>query len=166
MRTDAAIKHSRGFTGWHMLGIMVAFFGTIIAANSLMAYYAGASWSGIIAKNTYVASQEFNIKAAEARAWQREGFKGRLSIEGSRLAYSLSGPKTEIDRLPSVQAIFHRPVGERQDFTVVLGKQSDGSFSATHDIPPGLWIIDVAATEKGKTVFHQAIRIHVTGGNP
>ncbi len=56
-------KTSGAFTGWHMLGIMVAFFGVIIAVNITMAYKAVSSWSGLVVKNTYVASQEFNDKA-------------------------------------------------------------------------------------------------------
>jgi nitrogen fixation protein FixH len=36
------------FTGYHMLAILVAFFGVIISVNLLMAYYANSSWSGLI----------------------------------------------------------------------------------------------------------------------
>jgi nitrogen fixation protein FixH len=61
-------KTAGTFTGWHMLGIMVAFFGVIIAVNLTMAYNAIHSWSGLVVQNTYVASQEFNDKAETAKA--------------------------------------------------------------------------------------------------
>lgn len=52
------------FTGRHMLAIMLAFFGVIIAVNGVMATFATRSWSGLVVENTYVASQQFNERAA------------------------------------------------------------------------------------------------------
>jgi nitrogen fixation protein FixH len=146
------------FTGWHMLAIIVAFFTVVISVNVLMAYYASASWSGILAKNTYVASQEFNVKAAEARKWADEGFKGEFKVSDSMLQYRLIGPKELLGGLGQVSAIFHRPVGDKQDFALILKKTGDGVFTAAHDLGPGQWIVDLAAIENGKTVFHQALR--------
>jgi nitrogen fixation protein FixH len=147
------------FTGWHMLAILVAFFGVVISVNVLMAYYANSSWSGILSKNTYVASQDFNIKAAEARAWEAQGFKGDFKVDGGRLEYRLQGPAGEIARLASVTAIFHRPVGDKQDFAMQLAKAGEGLFEAEHQLKPGQWIVDLAAVDNGKTIFHQAERI-------
>ena len=61
-------ERSREFTGRHMLVIMVAFFSVIIAVNLTMAFFARSSWTGAVVENTYVASQQFNRKAAEGRA--------------------------------------------------------------------------------------------------
>jgi nitrogen fixation protein FixH len=159
MTAPSTAQKTTTFTGWHMLAIMLAFFGTIISVNCLMAYYASSSWSGILAKNTYVASQEFNLKAREAREWAREGFRGTLTHDATTLRYRLAGPMDKIARLPSALAIFHRPVGEKQDFTLVLARDTDGSFVATHTLDPGQWIIDLAAVEDGRTIFHEATRI-------
>ena len=56
------------FTGRHMLLVMVAFFGVTITVNLVLAFFATSSWTGLIVKNSYVASQEYNEKLAEARA--------------------------------------------------------------------------------------------------
>ncbi len=56
------------FTGYHMAAIMVSFFGVVIAVNFTMAWYATSSWSGLVVENTYVASQQFNSRAAAMRA--------------------------------------------------------------------------------------------------
>ena len=74
MSTEA--KKPFTFTGWHMLAIMLAFFGTIITVNFTMAYLATSTWSGLVVKNTYVASQQFNGKAAAAKARAEEIAKG------------------------------------------------------------------------------------------
>ena len=151
----------RRFTGWHMLAIMLAFFGTIISVNVLMAYYASSSWSGILAKNTYVASQDFNKNAAKAREWTNEGFKGAFSYADGRITYKLEGPDALLSRLKDVTAIFHRPVGEAQDFTLALPLNGKATFSLEHKLASGRWVVDLAAIENGETVFHQAVRITV-----
>ena len=156
-----AIAKNRGFTGWHMLSIMVGFFGTIISVNLLMAYYANSSWSGMLSKNTYVASQDFNIKAAEAREWARQGFRGSVRVDEHIISYSLQGPVDKISQVESVSATMHRPVGEDEDFSVELRRSADGSYSAPHRLSPGPWIIDIEAKSHDRTVFHEAERVIV-----
>ena len=51
---------ARPFTGRHMLLIMLGFFAVVLTANMTMVYFASHSWSGLVVKNSYVASQEFN----------------------------------------------------------------------------------------------------------
>jgi nitrogen fixation protein FixH len=153
------IAKSRAFTGWHMLSIMLAFFGTIISVNVLMAYYASSSWSGMLAKNTYVASQDFNLKAAEARAWVRQGLRGTVKVDRSFIGYALDGPRDVVSGVKTVTAVFHRPVGDAQDFNVDLQRAADGSYSAAHGLAPGPWIVDIEAKSHDRTIFHQAERI-------
>jgi nitrogen fixation protein FixH len=147
-----------GFTGWHMTTIMVAFFGTIITVNVLMAYLASSSWSGMLSKNTYVASQDFNKNAARAREWAREGLKGDLSVADGMVRYRLQGPADILAGIDHVEAIFHRPVGDKQDFSIKLARQSD-HFAAPGSLAAGPWIVDLAAIHQGELVFHQAERI-------
>lgn len=147
-----------GFTGWHMAAIMAAFFGTIISVNVLMAYLASSSWSGMLSKNTYVASQDFNRNAARSRAWIRQGLKGVLSIEGGMLNYRLEGPAEILAGIDHVEAVFHRPVGDKQDFSMKLVRQ-DGQFSAPGALADGPWIVDLAAMRGSELVYHQAERI-------
>ena len=45
------------FTGYHMLGVLVLYFGTIITVNLVMARFAITTWTGLVVENTYVASQ-------------------------------------------------------------------------------------------------------------
>lgn len=158
---STATQTNRPFTGWHMLAILVAFFGVVISVNILLAYYASASWSGLISSNTYVASQDFNIEAAKARAWAAEGFKGDFKVDGQMLEYRLAGPEAKIGHLTEITAIFHRPVGERQDFTMKLPRTSEGFYSASHNLAAGQWIVDLAAIENGQTIYHEAERITI-----
>ena len=81
------------FTGWHMLLVMCLFFGTIISVNFYMAWQATHTWSGLVVKNTYIASQEFNGKVAEARALAATGVAGELEIASTEIRYRISHPQ-------------------------------------------------------------------------
>lgn len=153
------------FTGWHMLGVMVLFFGTIITVNLIMAWNASRSWSGLVVKNTYVASQQFNAKAAAAKAMAATGIKGELAVEGRSIRYTLSHPETGPVAVDEVTVRFRRPVGEHQDFVVTLLPQGPGVFAAEHDILDGQWIVETTSTRAGEIIMHEAERIHAKGGS-
>jgi nitrogen fixation protein FixH len=152
------------FTGWHMLGVMALFFGTIISVNFYMAYNAIHSWSGLVAENTYVASQQFNGKAAEARTLTASGVTGALTIHGSDIRYEISRPKDGLISADTLVLKFRRPVGEHQDFELDLSPISKGVFGTTHQVLPGHWIVDASATKAGKRILHKAERIAVLRG--
>lgn len=157
-----AVREEKIFTGWHMLAILVAFFGTIITVNVTMAYLANSTWSGMLSSNTYVASQDFNKNAARAREWAKEGFKGTFASEAGMLRYRLAGPADQLATIDYVEAIFHRPVGEQQDFSIKL--ERDGEFFAAKDVlAAGPWVVDLASMRGDKVVFHQAERIVAEG---
>ena len=149
------------FTGWHMLGVLVLFFGTIISVNFYMAYNAVISWSGLVAENTYVASQQFNGKAAEARTLTATGVTGRITVTGSEVRYEVFHPKEGPVTADTLTLKFKRPVGEHQDFELDLVPVAKGVFTATHEILPGHWIVDASAIRNGKRILHQAERIAV-----
>ena len=149
------------FTGRHMLAIMLAFFGVIIGVNLLMAYYASSTWSGLVAPNTYVASQEFNGKQAKARAFLATGIKGELSVTPKSVSYTLNHPEKGPVLADAVTVKFRRPVGEHQDFALSLTPAGKGRFVANHDVLAGEWIVDLTSLEAGRTGFQEITRIHV-----
>lgn len=152
------------FTGWHMLGIMVLFFGTIITVNMIMAWNASKSWSGLVVQNTYVASQQFNGKVAEAKAHAASGIEGSLAIENGRVAYRVVDAKGAPVVANEVVATFKRPVDEREDFMLMLEPDGPARFVAQRDVPVGQWIVDISTKQDGAKVFHQTLRTIVVGG--
>lgn len=157
-------EHGFVFTGWHMLGVMVLFFGTIITVNLIMAWNASHSWSGLVVQNTYVASQQFNGKVAEAKALAASGIKGELTIEGGRVAYRVVDAKGAPVIADEASAVFKRPVDEREDFTLALEPAGPGLFTAESDMPAGQWVVDIGTRKDGRKVFHQTVRTVVAGG--
>jgi len=153
----------REFTGRHMLVVLALFFGTIIAVNVTMAVYANTSWTGLVVQNSYVASQEFNEKAALGRAQSALGWKGGVTYRDGRLGYSLADAEGAPVALTSVKIMLRRPAYESEDMTVEL--QPDGSaFSAPVAVRDGLWIIDVEADVPGRAPYRDVSRHHITNG--
>lgn len=136
---------TREFTGRHMLAIMVAFFSVIIAVNLTMAMFARSSWTGIVAENTYVASQKFNEISAEGRAQAALGWTSELVVTGSKVSYRLVDKAGNVVAAKRAVASFRRPAYEAEDQNVVLTPQADGSLSSPIELRDGLWIVEIHA---------------------
>ncbi|TRL39062.1 FixH family protein [Rhizobium straminoryzae] len=151
------------FTGWHMLAVVCLFFGTIISVNFYMAYQAVHSWSGLVVDNTYVASQQFNGKVAEAKALNASGISGTLTARDGLIRYVISDEAGQPVFADQVTAIFKRPVGDHQDFEVALTDVGKGAYEVSHPVAQGYWIADVSAFKDGKRILHHSRRIAVLG---
>ncbi|WP_439501392.1 FixH family protein [Aminobacter ciceronei] len=154
----------RAFTGRHMLAIMVAFFGVIIAVNLLMATFARTSWTGLVVQNTYVASQQFNERVAEQRAQAALGWKGKLTIVNGEIHYSLTDAAGAPVAIDSVTASFRRPAYEAEDWQVSLQREADGTFSIATPLRDGIWIVSTEASVANREPYREARRIVVFDG--
>ena len=103
------------FTGWHMLTCMIAFFGVIIVVNFTMASFASKSWTGLVVKNSYVASQKFNDELAVAEAQQARGWRSQVAYENGELVFQLfdkSGKAVTKRLVPMVALTLRSAVGD------------------------------------------------------
>ncbi|MGV4796626.1 FixH family protein [Rhizobium sp. F40D2] len=150
---------AQGFTGLHMLLATSAFFAVVIAVNVTMAVYASSSWSGLVVENTYVASQEFNDKAAAMKAMAASGISGDLSIKGREIRYDIHDKGGSPAIVDDVVANFKRPVGDHEDFRLTLREISEGRFEADHAVARGDWIVEIISRRNGVVVMHEAKRI-------
>jgi nitrogen fixation protein FixH len=137
---------TKEFTGRHMTIIMVLFFGTIIAVNLTMATLANTSWSGLVVKNSYVASQNFNEKAEAARVQDALGWTPVLRFTAGMISVQMQGKSGELIALEQVKIVLRHPVGERSDRQLILVKQADGSFASSEAVAPGVWTVELTAT--------------------
>lgn len=160
---------TREFTGKHMLAVMCAFFGVIIAVNLTMATFARTSWSGLVVKNSYVAGQEFNRKAEEGRAQAALGWSPALSVEDGVLRFALADAAGEPVSLESGVATLHRPVGDAEDKEIVLAAGADGGLEARLGVADGAWIVEVRATAMAEAglerPYVETRRIQLRGGS-
>ena len=138
------------FTGTHMLVCMLLFFGVIVVVNFTMAAFASRSWTGLVVKNSYVASQEFNEKLAMAEKQKALGWRSTLTYQDDQLAFTLHKDDGEIIFADSVNAQIGRPAHEQQDQQFAFLPDGKGRFIKTHVLEPGVWSIrmDVLAGDQ------------------
>jgi len=138
----------RRFTGWHMLGVMVAFFGVVIGVNVVMATQAVETFGGTVVENSYVASQRFNGWLGKARAQDQAGWRADARIGELRLvtaevataAGPLDGARVTVEAT--------HPLGRLPARTLELRSLGGGRYVATQALPAGRWLlrIDVQAS--------------------
>ncbi|MGH1420073.1 MAG: FixH family protein [Hyphomicrobiaceae bacterium] len=125
--------------------IMIAFFGTILSVNILMAVVASRSWTGLVVKNSYVASQKFNKELVAARNQDKLGWRDRVTYDGGRIELRLEDANRAPVVLKNVIAEIGRPAFEQQDQTIKLTRASDGQYVSNIRLAPGPWQIRIVA---------------------
>lgn len=146
--TAKSILFSR-FTGWHMLAVMLMFFGTIIGVNFFMARSAIMSWTGLVVKNSYVASQEFNTKSNNAQAQQDLGLTDTLRYADGLLLFSLVQENGDAVELTNLKIEVGRPSNLGQDAMLEMARALDGSYFATYPLDKGDWLAKVTGDLAG-----------------
>lgn len=131
---------TRRFTGRHMLMIMFAFFGTVIAVNLTMATYAASTFGGTVVDNSYVASQRFNGWLDEARAQDRIGWTIDAELDPSRrILLTASGRDSRPIEGAMASVIARHPVGRAPDLHLVLRPIGGGRYRSAAPLPEGRW---------------------------
>ena len=132
---------TRNFTGRHMLALMLAFFGTIVAVNVTMATLATRTFGGTVVDNSYVASQRFNGWLAEARAQQAIGWTATIEVAADRrIDAVIRGEDGPVDQA-QVAAVAVHPVGREEDVPLRFEPIGEGVYRSMEALPAGRWSI-------------------------
>lgn len=157
------IKPQREFTGFHMLALLVAFFGVTIAVNVTMAVMANRTWSGLVVPNSYVASQNFDEEQAEAARQKALGWTEKLSHSGGVLEVAMTGRDgAALSGLKVAVKIGH-PVAAQFDRELTLTETVPGIYEATAELGRGVWDANVTATGPAGETFRLVHRFQVGG---
>ncbi|MCP1472032.1 nitrogen fixation protein FixH [Sphingobium sp. OAS761] len=132
----------RRFTGWHMTGILVAFFAVVIAVNLLMATIAVRSFGGTVVDNSYVASQKFNGWLEHARAQERLGWRDKVDRSGGdHVDVTLTGPDGAALRGARIAGLAQHPLGRAADIALDFSEVAPGHYQSDRVVPAGRWRI-------------------------
>jgi nitrogen fixation protein FixH len=156
MMTQAAQQ----FTGRHMAMIMVAFFTVVVGVNMYMVYLANSSWTGLVVKNSYVASQNFNELTARLEASKAYGIVAHASYGNGKVAITLKNAAGKAVSLTN-------PMLEMGDAksdanaAMALVIQADGTLATEKILAVGQWSGLVSGMVPGKGEWAQAVSIQV-----
>ena len=155
-----ATRQQGEFTGWHMLAVMLLFFGVIVTVNITMAVMAGRTWTGLVVKNSYVESQKFNGHLQAARAQHAKGWRTNLSYRDGQLLFQIQDRDGTSVSLTNVQLEYGRPAFEQADRTATLQAIGQGRYSTPLNLGKGDWMLRVTATKDGEA-YRRDSRLNV-----
>ncbi|MDF1854566.1 FixH family protein [Pseudooceanicola sp.] len=150
---------SPGFriTGWHVLAIFVGAFGTIIAVNILLAVQAVRTFPGLEVKNSYVASQTFDIDRA---AQERLGWSIRADEADGQIRLAISDRNGAPVQVRDLHAVVGRATQVADDVEPVFAWDG-GAYVAPLELSGGQWHVRLTALAEDGTMFKQRIVLHV-----
>jgi nitrogen fixation protein FixH len=147
----------RKLTGWHALAIFGGCFAVIISVNLVLAYSAVKSFPGLEVKNSYVASQEFDLRRAEQEAL---GWNVYAEAKGGLLILSIKDDQGKPVQAGSLDAVLGRATHVQDDRTPDFA--FDGrAYVARETLAPGNWNIRMKATSLDGVPFEQRVVLHV-----
>ena len=146
---------TREFTGWHMLGIMVLGFGTIITVNLILAYNAVHSFPGLETRNSYVVSQSFEADRAaqDALNWTLE-----THLTHSELSLKITDAEGAAVIPKITSATLGRATHVSQDVTPEF-EVRDGVMVAKVDAGAGYWNLRIGLEAQDGTAFRRRIQL-------
>ena len=149
------------FKGWHMLVCMIAFFGIIIAVNVTMAMLASGTWTGLVVKNTYVASQKFNESLEQAKRQKEAGLSSRITYSNDQLTFEILGEDGNALLPVEARVWLGRPAFEQQDCKMVAQCDSRGLCTTDANLAKGVWVLRIEATLADRTYRRDArLKMH------
>lgn len=153
-----AEKKPREITGKHVLAIVVSAFSLIIGVNIFMAYSAIRTFPGLEVKNSYVASQTFDVEKAAQSAL---GWEVTATSEGSVFRVDVvdqSGAVVEVERIAGTLG---RPTSVVDDQTPQFTFDGIGYVAEVGDLAGGNWNFRMVAAAQDGTEFKQRVVFYV-----
>lgn len=153
--------------GWHVLAMLLAFFGVIFTVNGIMMTIALRTMPGLDARNGYDISQTFNrneLARADAqanRAWQSDA---RLILSRGQLDLRVQFQTREgkpVENL-TVTVLLAHPAARRLDRSVTLAALGNGAYTARlGDVDQGGWGLVIEAKDQngGERLFLSRHRV-------
>ena len=147
MKTERWLAN--GIEGRHVLLGLIAFFGVMLAANSLLVYYAVDTFSGGDRPDPYRSGLDYNemIAAAErqdALGWQTEiTYDDRRERLTLRFADQGETPVAGLDLVATVS----RPATNRKDREVTFREIARGIYATDVTLGPGAWVISATSND-------------------
>ncbi len=152
---------TRIFTGWHMAFTMASFFGVIIGVNIALAIFANKSWTGLVVKNSYIASQNFNRDAKIARQQHAKGWQLTSIVDHGRVVVTILDQANQPITGLMVSAVLQRPTTEAEDEAHEFQEIGTGKYRSRAAIRAGVWLVDVTVRHANHGAMRFVQRVFV-----
>ncbi|MEH6743238.1 FixH family protein [Hyphomonas sp.] len=127
-------------TGWHVLWIMLGFFGLMFTVNGIFLYHAITSFPGEDVKKSYLQGLDYN-SALEAKAAQELlGWNAAAGLYDENLVFNLVDADGNPISARLVSVELRHPGSTTYDESVVLESYGSGDYvTSVSELPTGRW---------------------------
>lgn len=160
MNTAISAKRS-AFTGWHMLAIMVGFFGIVIGVNITLAVMAARSNTGLVVEDSYKAGLTYDRDMAKAKLDAAMDIHPKLHLVGDTLRVALVNSNGMPVDVKALNLTLGHPVSVTTDEVMTFTAETPGIFTSQARLTEGVWEGDLVATLSSGETWEQPIKLVV-----
>lgn len=136
--------------GWHVLLIMLGFFGVIFAVNGVFLYHAITSFPGEDVKKSYVQGLNYNTTLATRAAQAELGWTAEAGMQGEDLVFRLDDADGQPLSNYSVVGEIRRRATQGADQSIVFQAAGAGEYIVDAiGLEPGQWALRISVFDAG-----------------
>lgn len=136
--------------GWHVLLIMLGFFGVIFAVNGVFLYHAITSFPGEDVKKSYVQGLNYNTTLATRAAQAELGWTAEAGMQGDDLVFRLEDADGQPLSNFSVVGEIRRRATQGADQSIVFQAAGAGEYTVDGvDLEAGQWSLRISVFDAG-----------------
>jgi nitrogen fixation protein FixH len=145
--TTLIARRPRGLQGRHVLGVFLAFFGTVFVVNGALIYEAVSTHTGLVANEPYRKGLAYNERISADERQARLGWTETLEVRrDGHVTLALAERDGRAVRGLKVEGVLGRPATNRYDIKLVLAETAPGRYEAqTAAVTEGSWLIALEA---------------------
>lgn len=139
--------------GWHVLLMMLGFFGVMFAVNGVFLYHAITSFPGEDIKKSYLQGLNYNDTLAERAAYADLGWSAEAGLRGDELVFRLHDAEGVALSNYAVIGELRRNATRAADQAIVFHARANGEYTfEVNRLEAGQWslrvlVMDPAAEE-------------------
>ncbi|WBQ13160.1 FixH family protein [Hyphomonadaceae bacterium BL14] len=133
-------------TGWHVLAILLAFFGVVFSVNGFFITSALTTFTGEEATRAYVRGLEYNAVLDARRAQAELGWSAAVNVADGRVLVSVTDPDGAPVGGLDLSGELRRPGDPLLDRPLTFSEIRAGVYAAqSEDMVIGRWLVRVRA---------------------
>jgi nitrogen fixation protein FixH len=158
--TASDVPRRRGLLGWHVMAIMLGFFGCIFAVNGYFIFTALTTHSGVVSEEPYRKGLGYNQRlAADDRQTELRWRSGLDVSAAGAIKFALRDAVGQPIGGRHVVLSIGRPSTRFFDRTFALAETAPGDYAGTmSELPTGNWIVDVDVQDPRNQEINYRIR--------
>ena len=141
--TARAVKKPFRITGWHVLVSVVAFFGVVIAVDSLFLVLAYRSHPGQVSVTPYEDGLAYNRAVAQRRAQAAMGWTATAAPDAGGVVVEIADAKGQPVSGLQLTGLLRRPATEAGEHPLKFAEAAPGRNRAPAKPAAGAWDVHV-----------------------